>query len=113
MQTPELIKFIDNETLQGSYLIPYYEVEKHSRTAYPFATFVLTLIGVSVASKKVRGGIGWHIGLGLTISFAYILFMQVSSTFAINGGLSPFVAVWTPNVIFAFLALFMLRAAPK
>ena len=113
MLTPELNKYIEDETLKGSSSIPYYKVEKYGRTAYPFATFVLTLIGVSVASRRVRGGIGWHIGLGLTISFAYILFMRVSTTFATNGGLPPLLAVWTPNLLFAVLALFMLRSAPK
>jgi len=113
MQTPELIKFIDEEKLKGSSLIPMYESEKHWRTAFPFATFVLTLIGVSVASRRVRGGIGWHIGVGLLISFSYILFMQVSTTFAINGSISPAIAVWTPNYYFSVLALFMLRSAPK
>jgi lipopolysaccharide export system permease protein len=113
MQTPELNSYIDAETLKGSSMVPFYEVEKHGRTAYPFATFVLTLIGVSVASRRVRGGIGWHIGIGLLISFSYILFMRFSSTFATNGSLSPWIAVWIPNVIFIVLALFMLRAAPK
>ena len=113
MQTPELIKYIDEETLKGSSLIPVYESEKHWRTAFPFATFVLTLIGVSVASRKVRGGIGWHIGVGLLISFSYILFMRVSTTFAINGGMPPAIAVWAPNILFSILALFMLKTAPK
>lgn len=113
MKTPELNDFIIDEKKKGSYLIPYYEVEKHRRSAYPFATFVLTLIGASVASRKVRGGIGWHIGLGLLIAFSYILFMQISTTFAINGGLPAEIAVWIPNAIYIFLALFMLRTAPK
>jgi lipopolysaccharide export system permease protein len=113
MQTPELSQYIQDETLKGSSMIPFYEVEKHGRTAFPFATFVLTLIGVSVASRRVRGGIGWHIGLGLLISFSYILFMRVSSTFATNGSLPAWIAVWIPNLIFTVLALLMLRAAPK
>ena len=113
MKTPELNDFIADEKKKGSYLIPYYEVEKHRRSTYPFATFVLTLIGASVASRKVRGGIGWHIGLGLLIAFSYILFMQISTTFAINGGLSAEIAVWIPNVIYIFLALLMLKNAPK
>lgn len=114
MQTPELNKYIEEEKLKGSSLIPFYESEKHWRTAFPFATFVLTLIGVSVASRRVRGGIGWHIGVGLLISFSYILLMRVSTTFATNGSIPNVVlAVWAPNLIFAVLALFMLRAAPK
>ena len=113
MQTAELNQYIEDEKLKGSSLIPFYEVEKYKRTSFPFATFVLTLIGASVASRRVRGGIGWHIGLGLLISFSYILFMQVASTFATNGSLPALIAVWIPNVIFVFLALFMLRVAPK
>jgi len=113
MQTPELVKYIAAEKEKGSYFIPYYEVEKEKRTAFPFATFVLTFIGASVASRKVRGGIGWHIGLGLLISFTYILFMQVSTTFATNGIAPAYIAVWMPNIIFAALALFMLKNAPK
>lgn len=111
MRTPDLINYIEEEKLKGSSLIPFYEAEKHWRTAFPFATFVLTLIGVSVASRRVRGGIGWQLGVGLLISFTYILFMQVSTTFATNGSLPASVAVWTPNVIFAVLALFMLRSS--
>lgn len=113
MQTPDLNTYIEEEKLKGSSMISFYEAEKHWRTAFPFATFVLTLIGVSVASRRVRGGIGWHIGVGLLISFSYILFMQVSTTFATNGSLPASIAVWTPNVIFTLLALFMLRLAPK
>ena len=113
MQMAELNQYIEDEKLKGSSLIPFYEVEKYKRTSFPFATFVLTLIGASVASRRVRGGIGWHIGLGLLISFSYILFMQVSSTFATNGSLPALIAVWIPNVIFVFLALFMLKSAPK
>ncbi|HEY4798819.1 MAG TPA: LptF/LptG family permease [Bacteroidia bacterium] len=113
MQTPELSAFIEGEKVKGASLIPYYEVEKYRRSAFPFATFVLTLIGASVSSRKVRGGIGWHIGLGLMIAFTYILFMQVSTTFAINGGFPASIAVWIPNVLYVFLALLMLNKAPK
>lgn len=113
MQTPELNEFIASEKQKGSYKIPYYEVEKHRRSSFPFATFVLTLIGAIVASRKVRGGIGWHIGMGLGLSFTYILFMQVSTTFATNGGMPALIAVWIPNIIFSVIALVMLRGALK
>ena len=113
MPTPELTDFISTEKQKGSYKIPFYEVEKYRRTSYPFATFVLTLIGVVVASRKVRGGIGWHIGMGLGLSFTYILFMQVSTTFATNGEMPALIAVWIPNIIFSAVALVMLRSALK
>ena len=109
----ELNDFIKEETFKGSQQIVFYEVEKQERAAYPFATFVLTIIGVSISSRKVRGGIGLHIFLGLLISFSYILFMRISSTFAINSGMSAMVAVWIPNILHTFLALYLLKKAPK
>jgi lipopolysaccharide export system permease protein len=66
-----------------------------------------------VSSQKVKGGIGMQLGIGLLISFSYIVFMQFSSQFAISGALSPFIAVWIPNVIFAAIAIFIYRLAPK
>jgi lipopolysaccharide export system permease protein len=109
----ELNKFIDAEKLKGSDNIEVYEIEKYRRTAFPFATFVLTLIGVAIASRKIRGGIGMHIGLGIFISFAFIMFMQVSTTFAASGLVSPLIAVWIPNVLFSFLAWYLLKIAQK
>ncbi len=113
MNFRELQAFIDNERLKGSENIRYYLVEKHRRIAFPFATLVLTLIGVSLSSRKVRGGIGLHLGMGLTLSFAFILFMQISTTFATNGNLPPILAVWIPNFVFAMLGVYLLRTAPK
>lgn len=109
----ELNELIASEKLKGAAKIEFLEIEKYKRIAFPFATFVLTIIGVSLASRKIRGGIGMHIGLGLLISFAYILFMQVSTTFAAGGLLSPMIAVWVPNIIFTFIALYLLKIAQK
>ena len=109
----ELDKYIASERLKGSDNIEVYEIEKYRRIAFPFATFILTLIGVSIASRKVRGGIGMHIGLGILISFTFILFMQVSTTFAASGLVSPLLAVWIPNFIFCFLAMYLLKIAQK
>lgn len=109
----ELNDFIKEQKFKGSQQVVLFEIEKQQRAAYPFATFVLTLIGVSISSRKVRGGIGLHIGLGLLISFSYILFMRVSSTFAINSGIPVIIAVWIPNILYCFLALYLLKKAPK
>jgi lipopolysaccharide export system permease protein len=113
MNHKELDEFIDQQRMQGSTNILYYQVEKYKRTAFPFATFVLTLIGVALSSRKVRGGTGLHLGIGLVIAFSFILFMQVSTTFAEGGLISPVVSVWIPNLIYGVLAFFMLRTAPK
>lgn len=113
MNFRELERFIDNEKLKGSENIRFFLVEKHRRVAFPFATLVLTLIGVSLSSRKVRGGIGLHLGLGLLLSFTFILFMQVSTTFATNGNLPAMLAVWIPNIVFAILGFYLMKTAPK
>jgi lipopolysaccharide export system permease protein len=109
----ELNEFIAQQRLQGSDTVTFYLIEKYSRVAYPFATFILTLIGVSLSSRKVRGGIGLHIGLGLALSFSYILFMRFSTMFAVGGSIDPFIAVWIPNVLYAIIAMVLYRLAPK
>jgi len=109
----ELRNFIKEAKMKGSGDVMYYEVEKHRRIANPFAIIILTFIGVALSSRKVRGGIGMHLGLGLTISFAYILFMQVTTTFATKGNLSPALSVWIPNILFGLIGLYLIRIAPK
>jgi len=113
MNYSELREAIEDEKLKGSDLVQFYEIEKYNRISLPFATFVLTLIGVALASRKVRGGIGLHIGAGILISFTFILFMQVSNTFAIYGGVPPYIAVWIPDIVFGLLGIYLLRIAPK
>lgn len=109
----ELNDFIEQETKRGSGDIEFYKVEKYMRTSMPFASFILTLIGVALSSRKVRGGIGVNLAFGFVISFAYIMFMQVSSTFATNGSLHPALAVWIPNLTFSVLAIYLAIKAPK
>jgi len=113
MNYTELNDYIEKQRMEGSTNLLYYEVEKNERLAFPFATFILTFIAVSLSSRKVRGGTGLHIGIGLLIAFSFILFMQVSTTFAEGGIISPFMSVWVPNLVYGVLAYFMLRAAPK
>ena len=109
----ELNDYIKAEQLKGTENIVYHKIEKHKRMAFPFASIILTVIGVAVASRKSRGGIGLHLGAGLLISFSYILFMQISTTYATNGNLSPALAVWLPNILYLFLGIFLVSKAPK
>lgn len=110
----ELKEFIAKEKLKGSSRIEFFEVEMYKRTAFPFATFILTIIGVSISTRKIRGGVGLHIALGLVLSCVYILFMHISTTFATSGlSIQPLLAVWIPNIVFSFIALFLYKNAQQ
>lgn len=113
MNLPELNRFIEKKKIQGAENLEAFLIEKYQRFSYPFSTFILTLIGVFLSSKKIRGGMGMQIGIGITLSFAYILFMRFSTMFALRGGIDPFMGVWIPNLIFAFIALSLYRFAPR
>ncbi|MDR0544021.1 MAG: LptF/LptG family permease [Odoribacteraceae bacterium] len=110
---PQLNEYIDRQKLRGSANVVEFQLEKYKMFANAFSTFVLTFIGVCIASKKIRGGMGFHLGLGLMISFSYILFMQFSTVFATNGDMNPMLAVWLPDILFTVVALFVYRFAPK
>jgi len=113
MRTPALNKFIERERLRGSERIPFYLVEKYQRTSNAFSIMILTLMGVSVSMRRVRGGRWWPLAFGFAMSALFFLTMRFSTTFATNAGLPPLIACWLPNVLFAIAAVFMLRAAPK
>lgn len=113
MTTPELKKYIDRQKQRGIGNIQLFEIEYHKRFAMALASFILTLIGASVSARKIKGGMGLNLGLGLLLSFSYILFQQVSSTFAISGAVSPFIAVWMPNVLYMFIAAYLYVKAPR
>jgi lipopolysaccharide export system permease protein len=109
----ELDDYIKLLQLQGSDELKLFLIEKHRRYASPFAVFILTLIGVSLSSRKVRGGIGMNIGLGLILSFSYILFLQFASQFSLKGDLGPMIAMWIPNLLYSVIALVLYKMAPK
>ncbi len=109
----ELYDYIDLLKLQGSDELKVFLIEKHRRFAHPFAVFILTLIGVSLSSKKIRGGIGMSIGIGLALSFSYILFLQFASQFSVKGNLNPMLAMWIPNLLYIVIAMVLYKLAPK
>jgi len=109
----ELEDYIDLLKLQGSDELKVFQIERHKRYSTPFAVFILTLIGVTLSSRKLRGGIGMNIGIGLALSFSYILFQQFASQFSIKGNLSPMFAMWIPNIIYMMIATVLYKLAPK
>ncbi|MDR1809419.1 MAG: LptF/LptG family permease, partial [Prevotella sp.] len=113
MTTPELYRHINRQRERGIGNIQGFEIEFHKRFASFASAFILTIIGASLSSRKVKGGMGLNIGMGLLLSVSYILFMTISSSFAVSGAVSPFVAAWIPNLIFAFIAAFLYTKAPN
>ena len=113
LTSPQLSEYISRQRQRGFANIKEFEIEYHKRIAMSFASFILTLIGVSLSSKKTKGGMGLHLGIGLALSFSYILFQTIASTFAVNGNTPPVIAVWIPNIMYAFIAFYLYRKAPK
>lgn len=113
MTLGELRHYLIKQKKRGMENIKDFELEYYKRFAFPFAAFILTLIGVSLSSQKKRGGMGVNIGIGLLLSFSYILFSTVSSTFAINGNMSPMWAMWLPNLIYLPIGIYLYIRAPK
>ncbi len=111
MTTPELKAYIERQKARGVANIKSFEIEYERRFAMTAAAFILTLIGMSLSSRKVKGGMGINIGIGLVLSFSYILFSTVTSTFAISGYTSPRVAMWIPNMIYLIIGIYLYRKA--
>ena len=113
LTSPELKEYIVKQRARGSGNVKPFEVEYQKRFATPFASFILTIIGLSLSARKRKGGMGLYLGIGLALSASYILFQTVSSTFAINADWPPALAAWLPNIIFAFIAFFLYKKAPQ
>ena len=105
MTSPELYEYIQQQKQRGVANIKSFEIEYEKRYAMCAAAFILTIIGLTLSSKKVKGGMGLNIGIGLVLSFSYILFMTVTSSFAVSGLTSPMVAMWIPNFVYSIIAI--------
>lgn len=113
LTTPQLVNYINRQKLRGVGNIQSFEVEYHRRFAMTAAAFILTIIGMSLSSRKVKGGMGLNIGIGLVLSFSYILFMTVTQTFALSGLTSPLIAMWIPNFVYSIIAIALYFRASK
>lgn len=112
LTTPQLTEYVEKQKMRGVANIEAFEIEKEKRIASTAAAFILTLIGMSLSSRKVKGGMGLNIGIGLGLSFSYILFSTVTSSFAISGATTPFIAMEIPNVVYLLIGIFLyLRAS--
>lgn len=113
LTSPELKEYIIKQRERGSSNVKPFEVEYHKRFATSFASFILTIIGLSLSARKRKGGMGLYLGIGLALSASYILFQTVSATFAINADWPPMLAAWVPNILFAVIAFVLYKKAPQ
>lgn len=113
MNNTQLREYLERQKNRGVGNIQAFEDEYYKRYSMPLAAFIMTLIGVSLSSRKVRGGMGLHLGIGLALSSLYILFSTLSTTFSVSGAMSPFAAVWLPNFVFLLVGIYLYRTAPK
>ena len=113
MNTPTLLRHIGRERIRGTGTVQEAEIELYQRLFNPLAIIVMTFIGVAIAARKNRGGIGVHLAIGITIAFAFIVFMKITTVFATNGNLPPILAVLLPQVIFGLAAAYLIYKAPK
>ena len=111
--SPALNDYISKQIGRGSGNVVQYQVEYHKRIAASFASFILTIIGASLSARKRKGGMGLYLGIGLALSFTYIMLQTVSASFAINAGFPPMLAAWMPNIIFSVIAFICYRHAPN
>lgn len=113
MTTPDLRVFVERESAKGIGNTKVYQIEAYKRTAAPFTILILTLIGASIGTRKVRGGLGIHLALGVSIGALFTVLSKFSETFANNLSFAPFLGVWLPNILFGILAFYLLRKAQK
>ena len=113
MTNPELREYINKQLARGAGNTEAFETEMHKRWASPLGAFIMTLLAVTMSSRKVRGGMGKNLGIGLTLSALYIIFSTVSTTFSVTGVMTPFMAVWLPNFIFLAIGLYLYQKTPK
>ena len=109
----ELNDLIATQKMRGDTNVKDALIEKNKRFSMSFSAFILTIMGVALSSKKRRGGIGWNLGIGIALSFSYILFQRFSEMFVYTGLMSPTLALWTPNFIYTVIAAFLYKIAPK
>ncbi|CAN5221325.1 LptF/LptG family permease [soil metagenome] len=113
MSTSDLSKNINKEKLRGTGALKEMEYEKYRRYIYPLSSYVLTLIGVSISSRRVRGGIGLPLGIGIFLCFTYIVVDKFALVFAVKGSMPPLLAVCFPNGLFGLVGYYLLLKAPK
>ena len=108
-----LNQLIDTQNMRGDANVMFAEIELHNRYAMPFSAIILTIMGVCLSSRKRRGGIGWNLAIGIALAFSYILFLRFSQMFVYTGAMPAMLALWTPNILFALITVFLYTKAQR
>ncbi len=113
MTNRELLEYIDRQRIRGTGNLKPFQVEYHKRYSSCFAAFVMSIMGVSLSSRRRRGGMGFSLGIGLVLSVAYAFLQGIAAGFATNTNMPPMLAVWIPNILFSVIAVYLYRKAPR
>ncbi|HLZ88988.1 MAG TPA: LptF/LptG family permease [Puia sp.] len=113
LTTPELQQFIHMEEVRGSEGLNTFKVELYHRDATPFSVIIMALIGAIIASRKIRGGSGLHLAVGIVLAAIFVVMDRFAVTFSTKGDLPPMLAAWLPNIIFSGVACVLYVKTPK
>ncbi len=89
------------------------DVSLQLKIAFPFVTLIMAMIGASLAAGARRTGFALSFTAALGISFLYYGLLQVGQVLGRQGVLTPLLAAWSANIIFAGVAAWLLARAPK
>jgi lipopolysaccharide export system permease protein len=122
LTTPRLDEHIERETKRGA-KVAMLKLERFARTANPFSIYVLMVIGVGIAARKLRGGMGFHLFLAVVTGFCFVFASKIITVYAASAALPPDawistdnwlrLAAWLPNLIFGTLGAWICWKAPK
>jgi lipopolysaccharide export system permease protein len=113
MTYSDVIKYIREDKEKGGGMSKYYIIEAHKRVANSLGTIIMTLLGLSIATRKTRRGVGVHLFIGIALAFSFVFLQQISTVFSTEGGFSPALGTWIPNIIYSFICFFMIRTCQK
>lgn len=113
LTTPELKQFVKMEELRGSEGLNTFRVELYHRDATPFSVIIMALIGAIISSRKIRGGSGLHLAVGIVLAAIFVVLDKFAVTFSTKGNMPPMLAAWLPNIIFSGVACILYVKTPK
>ncbi len=113
MNSFKLNEHINISEKRGVKNLNQYKVELYRRSSLPVSSFILTLIAVTLASRKRRGGIGMNLASGISLMFLYVFFIKISEVLGASATSNPLLMVWLPNVLFGILAVYLYLNAKR